>query len=96
MVMVLWVTDGIAPAVTSGMHLTDESQFSKEPEGAVNGYQPYIRVRLTHFSIYSSRSKMVLSRSDGADYRSSLWGKFIAVLPQCCDYFSLCKPHLKL
>jgi hypothetical protein len=96
MVVVLRGTDGIASAVTSGMHFTDEPQFSKYSEGAVNSYQPDIGVNLTHLLIYGGWSKMVLGGSNGADYRSSLWGKFIAILPQSCDYFSLCKPHFKL
>jgi len=95
-VVVPRVANCIASATTSGMHLTDEPQFSKYAEGAVNSYQPDIRVNLAHLLIYSGWSKMVLSGNDGADYRPPLWSKFIAMLPQCRYHFSLCKPHFKL
>lgn len=96
MVVMLWSTDCIAAAATSGVQLADESQFGKHLEGPVNGYKPDIGVDLPHLLVYRSRSQMVLGRGNYLYYRPSLRGQFIAVLSQGSYYFALCRPHLKL
>lgn len=93
MVVMLWGTNCIASAVTSGMQLTDEPQFGKHLKGAVNSYQTNTGVNLAYLLIYGSWSKVVLSGGDYLYHRSSLRGEFIAMLSQCSYYFSLCKPH---
>ena len=96
MVVMLWSTDCIAAAATSGVQFADEPQFGKHLEGPVNGYQPDVGVKLTHLLVYCSRSQVVLGGGNYLYYRPSLRGQFIAVLSQGSYYFALCRPHLKL
>ena len=96
MVVMLWSTDCIAAAATSGVQLADESKFGKHLEGSVNGYKPDVGVDLTHLLVYRSWSKVVLSGGNYLYYCPPLRGQFIAVLSQGSYYFALCRPHLKL
>ena len=96
MMVVLGSTDCIAMANALAVQLTDEPQFGKNIKGAVNSYQPYIRVALTHLLMYGSWRKVALTGSDYLYHCLSLGGELIAMLPQGSDYFSLSKPHLNL
>jgi len=71
----------IAPAVTSGVHLTDEPQLVKYLKRAVNGYQADIGVILMQPIIDVSRGKVIRTGGNYLYYGSSLRGKLIAVLP---------------
>jgi len=96
MVVVLWGTNCVAVASASGMQLADKLQFGQYLKSAVDGYQPNIRVVLTHLLMYGSRSKVVLAGGNCLYHRPSLQGKLIAMPSQGSYYFSLGKSHLKL
>ncbi len=95
MVVVLWCTNCVAAADAFAVQLTDESQFGKYLKCAVDGYQPNIGMVLMYLRIYGSGGKAVLTGSDYLYHRHPLQRKLIAMLPQCCYYFSLGKSHLK-
>jgi len=79
MVVVLWVTDGIASANTSPVELTDELQFGQYLQSAVNGHQPDLGVLLMYPAVYGSRSKVVLAGGNCPYHRPPLWGELIAM-----------------
>ncbi len=95
MVMVLWRTDYVAAADAFTVHLTDEFQFGKYLQCAIDGYQPNIRVVLMYLHIYGSGGNAILPGSDCL-YHCPPWPrKLIAMPSQGSYYFFLCKSHLK-
>ena len=61
MMVVLWRSDYVAAAATSGMHLTYKPKFGEYLEGTIDSEQPNAGMLLTYPVIYRGRGKMILT-----------------------------------
>ena len=82
MMMVLWDTDCIAVAATSGVQFAYQSQLGEYVNSAVDGYQSDARVVLADLLKYGCRSKVVVAGGYCMNHGTPLRSKLVTVPPE--------------
>ncbi len=76
-------------AATPGVQLADKPQLGQDIQGAVDGYQPNMRLVLMHLLIYGGRGKVVWTGGYYLYHRPALGGELIAMSSQYSGYLFL-------
>ncbi len=84
----------ITPAVTAGVHLTDEPQLVEYIKSAVYSYQPDAGVFVTHPIVNIGWCKVVMTEGNCIQHRAPLRGELVALPSEDVCYALPCKSHL--
>jgi hypothetical protein len=86
----------IAPAITSEVHFTDETESGEYLKSTINGNQPDARVLLRYPVVQCGWSKVFVDMGYRAEYDATLGGNLITMLSQYAFNLLFCIYHTSI